>query len=70
MPHSREPGPRRSPAIARVLAAIRRVIGAPDYERYLAHMHHAHPGHPTLTRDEFLRARLEERYSRPGSRCC
>ena len=70
MPRSREEGPRRSPALHRVLAAIRRVIGAPDYERYLAHVRRAHPGAVPMSRDEFMRARLEDRYARPGARCC
>ena len=48
----------------------RRVIGAPDYERYLAHMRQRHPGTEPMSREEFNRRRLEEKYSRPGSRCC
>ena len=53
--------------VGRVLRAI---IGAPDYERYLAHAAARHPDCQPLTRDEFARQRLESRYSRPGSRCC
>ena len=49
---------------------LRRVLGAPDYEGYLAHVRSAHPNSAPMTRDEFVRARLEERYSRPGARCC
>jgi len=49
---------------------LRAVIGAPDYERYLAHMRACHPGAEPLARDAFARERLEARYSRPGSRCC
>ncbi|HEU4990832.1 MAG TPA: YbdD/YjiX family protein [Gemmatimonadaceae bacterium] len=48
----------------------RRVIGAPDYERYAAHMRQRHPGERLLTREEFARVRLEEKYSKPGGRCC
>jgi uncharacterized short protein YbdD (DUF466 family) len=48
----------------------RRIIGAPDYDAYIAHMRRHHPGQPVCTRDEFTRDRLRERYSRPGSRCC
>ncbi|MDE3052350.1 MAG: YbdD/YjiX family protein [Gemmatimonadota bacterium] len=50
--------------------ATRRIIGAPDYERYLAHMRRLHPAARPLTRDQFARQCLEDRYSRPGSRCC
>jgi uncharacterized short protein YbdD (DUF466 family) len=49
---------------------LRRVLGAPDYEGYLAHVRAVHPNCTPMTRDEFVRARLEERYSRPGARCC
>ena len=54
-------------AAARVL---RTIVGAPDYEAYLAHMRATHPACTPLGPDEFARQRLESRYSRPGSRCC
>ena len=54
----------------RVAAALRAMIGVPDYERYVAHMNSAHPGSAPLAREEFWRACQEDRYSRPGSRCC
>jgi uncharacterized short protein YbdD (DUF466 family) len=58
-------------ALARRAAdVVRRVIGAPDYDRYVAHMRERHPGCTLLTRDEFLSAQLRARYERPGSRCC
>jgi uncharacterized short protein YbdD (DUF466 family) len=49
---------------------LRRILGAPDYERYLAHAQSHHPESLPLTRDEFVRSRLEDRYNRPGARCC
>jgi len=49
---------------------VRRVIGVPDYERYLAHVQACHPGAMPMSRDEFARERLASRYERPGSRCC
>jgi uncharacterized short protein YbdD (DUF466 family) len=58
----------------RRLAAVRRVvrsiIGAPDYDRYVAHMRERHPREVPLSRAEFWRRHLEERYKTPGSRCC
>jgi uncharacterized short protein YbdD (DUF466 family) len=54
-------------AAARVARAI---LGVPDYDRYLAHMHRHHPGAAPLSRTEFARQRLEARYNTPGSRCC
>jgi uncharacterized short protein YbdD (DUF466 family) len=51
-------------------AALRQVVGAPDYERYVAHVRLRHPGSDPISVEEFCRARLEERYNRPGARCC
>ena len=56
--------------LQRALRVLRTIIGAPDYERYVAHMGDHHPGCEVVSRDEFIRQRLESRYSRPGSRCC
>ena len=53
-----------------VVRVVRQVVGAPDYERYAAHMRARHPGQPLLTREAFARDRLTARYDRPGSRCC
>ena len=54
----------------RAARVLRTVMGAPDYERYLAHVRQHHPERTPLTREAFVRERLEARYSRPGSRCC
>lgn len=54
----------------RVAQAIRRIIGAPDYAAYLAHVREAHPERTPLSEPEFQQDRLTARYSRPGSRCC
>ncbi len=56
--------------LARALAVVRTIIGVPDYERYVAHCARHHPDRPVPSREEFLRRRLEERYRRPGARCC
>ncbi|MBA3657951.1 MAG: YbdD/YjiX family protein [Gemmatimonadaceae bacterium] len=56
--------------LLRVASIVRRVIGAPDYEHYLAHFHANHPGKAPLSRPEFIREGLAARYSRPGARCC
>ena len=56
--------------IERAACVLRRVIGVPDYEIYVAHAQSHHPGAPLMTREEFTRQRLVDRYSRPGSRCC
>ena len=49
---------------------LRTVIGAPDYERYVAHVRARHPGREPMPREAFVRDRLEARYSKPGARCC
>ena len=54
----------------RAAAVLRRVIGVPDYERYVAHVREFHPERDPMTRAEFERTRLEDKYSRPGQRCC
>jgi uncharacterized short protein YbdD (DUF466 family) len=56
---------------ARALArAVPAVVGAPDYERYVAFLREADPGCPVPDRAEFERERLAARYARPGARCC
>jgi uncharacterized short protein YbdD (DUF466 family) len=46
------------------------MVGVPDYDRYVAHMHETHPGTPVLSREAFLRARMEARYGgKDGGKC-
>lgn len=54
----------------RWISLVHRIIGAPDYEGYVVHATRCHPDRPLLSRDDFVRQRLEDKYSRPGSRCC
>jgi uncharacterized short protein YbdD (DUF466 family) len=56
--------------IDRAACSLRRVIGVPDYDIYLAHIREHHPDEKPLTREEFTNQRLVDKYSRPGSRCC
>jgi uncharacterized short protein YbdD (DUF466 family) len=53
-----------------VARALRIVIGAPRYDAYRAHMAKHHVEIDPMSRAEFERARLAERYSKPGTRCC
>lgn len=55
---------------ARATSTLNRIIGAPDYEGYLRHQLACHPDREPLTKDAFVKQRLEDRYSRPGARCC
>ena len=54
----------------RVAAVIRRIIGVPDYESYVAHVRTHHPGQEPMSERDFSRERLAARYSQPGNRCC
>jgi uncharacterized short protein YbdD (DUF466 family) len=49
---------------------LRRIIGAPDYESYVAHLAARQPEVTPLSREAFARDALARRYDRPGSRCC
>ena len=59
-----------SAALRRVAAVVRRVVGVPDYERYVAHVRECHPGMEPMTHRQFEESRLHDKYSRPGQRCC
>ncbi len=54
----------------RCAEVVRRIIGAPDYDTYLAYMAAKHPDAMPLTMREFEAGRLNARYGQPGSRCC
>jgi uncharacterized short protein YbdD (DUF466 family) len=56
--------------LLRAGAVVRRVIGVPDYDRYLAHAREYHPATEPLTREQFISACMHARYDQPGSRCC
>ena len=56
--------------IERIGRVIRRVIGVPDYDAYLAHYAVRHPDEIPLARDAFLRDALVRKHTQPGSRCC
>jgi uncharacterized short protein YbdD (DUF466 family) len=55
---------------ARGASLVRAIICAPDYARYLQHMRTAHPGDRVMSETEFNHSRMNDRYNRPGSRCC
>jgi len=56
--------------VSRAADIVRRIIGVPDYDRYVAHVTAHHPDVEPMTCEEFNRQRLADKYSRPGSRCC
>lgn len=46
------------------------MVGVPDYDRYVAHMREHHPEQAPMTRDAFIRARMEARYGGKGTGKC
>lgn len=56
--------------LRRALRALRQVVGAPDYERYLEHHARAHPGTPPLARREFYAEFVSWRFGPGATRCC
>lgn len=46
------------------------MVGVPDYDRYVAHMRAAHPDLEPLTREAFVRSRMEARYGGKGAGKC
>lgn len=55
--------------VARLGRALRVMLGAPDYESYLAHMRERHPDERPLSEAELF-LRRQEGKGRPGARCC
>jgi len=48
-----------------------KVIGAPDYRAYLAHLARRHPGATPMSEREYARMFIEHRYGGGGGlRCC
>ena len=56
--------------VANFIGIVRKIIGVPDYDTYLAHMKATNPDCELMSKDEFAKQRMQDRYSRPGSRCC
>ncbi len=56
--------------VERVAEVVRRIIGVPDYDRYVNHLRARHPDVKPLSHEEFARQRAMDKYSRPGGRCC
>ncbi|MEP6834615.1 MAG: YbdD/YjiX family protein [Gemmatimonas sp.] len=55
---------------SRFAAVVREIIGAPNYEKYVAYMTANHPECSLLSRDAFFKERMNQKYTQPGSRCC
>ena len=67
------PGSVPSPStslVGRLIRALRRIAGMPDYDRYVEHLRACHPDRPIPDRAEFFRDFVEQRYRGGGGRCC
>ncbi len=56
--------------LQQVIAVVRRIIGVPDYNEYLAHMQRQFPDCTPMDERTFERERMAAKYRMPGSRCC
>ena len=56
-----------------LIRTARLMVGMPDYDAYVAHRQHLHPGEAILSYEDFFRERQASRYGTNGgkiSRCC
>jgi uncharacterized short protein YbdD (DUF466 family) len=60
----------RGPRTEVLVAAIRRILGMPDYAAYCAHLNAAHPGTVLPTEREYFDDYLKSRYEGGPTRCC
>lgn len=59
------------PGLRRLLAALRQIVGAPDYERYVAHCAERHPGRAPLSPRAYYAEFVTRRFGAGGpARCC
>jgi uncharacterized short protein YbdD (DUF466 family) len=53
-----------------VSETVNAILGVPDYERYVRDYEASHPGEKApMTRAEFEKDRLHERFIKPGNKC-
>jgi uncharacterized short protein YbdD (DUF466 family) len=54
----------------RLLSAIRRMTGMPDYAAHVQHLRRCHPEHPIPTERQFYEDFVRTRYEDGPTRCC
>jgi uncharacterized short protein YbdD (DUF466 family) len=54
----------------KLLGALRRIAGMPDYEAYLEHLRRSHPEKAVPTQREFYAEFVRSRYGDGPTRCC
>jgi uncharacterized short protein YbdD (DUF466 family) len=57
-------------ALGRVLSAVRRIAGMPDYSAHVEHLRRYHPDRPVPTERQFYDEFTRARYSDGPTRCC
>jgi uncharacterized short protein YbdD (DUF466 family) len=55
---------------ASAVSTVKRIVGMPNYEAYVAHLRDHHPECAIPTEREYYNLYLEGRYKAGGSRCC
>ena len=68
--HGAVPAPGWRARLQELRQAVRQVFGIPDFDRYVAHMQHKHPGGPRLSEREFYAMAIDRRYGAARPRCC
>jgi uncharacterized short protein YbdD (DUF466 family) len=61
---------RLADSLSRLAVVLRRVIGAPDYDGYVAHVRRMHPATTPMSREEFVRESMRRKFGAIASRCC
>ena len=56
--------------VRRAMRVVRIIVGIPDYEQYVRHVREHHPEKEPVSPEAFLQKCWEDKYSRPGHRCC
>jgi len=64
------PGNGRERCIGSLLANLRRLLGMPDYDAYVAHLRAHHPDRAVPTEREFYDEYVRARYADGPTRCC
>lgn len=54
----------------KLLGALRRIAGMPDYEGHLEHLRRCHPDRPVPTERQFFEDFVRIRYGDGPTRCC
>ena len=55
--------------LAHISRTVNGMFGVPDYDRYVQQFSARYPDQKPLTREEFEKDRMHDRYIKPGNRC-